>query len=103
MPRWSSGRKWDCQTKGLGFDTRVGKNITGLFSVFRKLLNSGTETGIVPSIRWSLLNMLYMIFLLKSIDCTVGAVIGQLAAAQHVAGSILAATLCVIQKLLFRT
>uniref|UniRef100_A0A2H1UZX2 SFRICE_004739 n=1 Tax=Spodoptera frugiperda TaxID=7108 RepID=A0A2H1UZX2_SPOFR len=36
------------------------------------------------------------------VDCTVGAVAGQLAAAQRVAGFSHGATLCVIHKLLFR-
>uniref|UniRef100_A0A2H1W9V3 SFRICE_028784 n=1 Tax=Spodoptera frugiperda TaxID=7108 RepID=A0A2H1W9V3_SPOFR len=49
MPRWSSGRKCDCRTRGLGFDSRVGQSTTGLFSVFRKFL-SGTESGIESSI-----------------------------------------------------
>ncbi|KAF9789983.1 hypothetical protein SFRURICE_001106 [Spodoptera frugiperda] len=31
--RWSSGRNCDC--RGLGFDSRVRQNITGLISVFR--------------------------------------------------------------------
>lgn len=30
----SSGRKYDCWTKGLGFDFRVEQSITGLFSDF---------------------------------------------------------------------
>uniref|UniRef100_A0A2H1WH42 SFRICE_029663 n=1 Tax=Spodoptera frugiperda TaxID=7108 RepID=A0A2H1WH42_SPOFR len=34
LPRWSSGRKCDCRTRGLGFDSRVGQSITGLFSDF---------------------------------------------------------------------
>ncbi|KAF9791410.1 hypothetical protein SFRURICE_015995 [Spodoptera frugiperda] len=48
QPRWSSGRKCDCRTRGLGFDFWVGQSIAGLFSVFRKCLNSSTESGIVP-------------------------------------------------------
>ncbi|KAF9787550.1 hypothetical protein SFRURICE_001602 [Spodoptera frugiperda] len=36
LPRWSSGRKCDCRTRGLGFDSRVGQSITGLFSDFSK-------------------------------------------------------------------
>ncbi|KAF9797319.1 hypothetical protein SFRURICE_006301, partial [Spodoptera frugiperda] len=35
-----SGRKCDCRTIGLRFDSRVGQSITGPFSVFRKFLNS---------------------------------------------------------------
>ncbi|KAF9795578.1 hypothetical protein SFRURICE_004950 [Spodoptera frugiperda] len=31
-----TGRKCDCRTRGLGFDSRVGQSITGLFSDFRK-------------------------------------------------------------------
>uniref|UniRef100_A0A2H1WY81 SFRICE_032885 n=1 Tax=Spodoptera frugiperda TaxID=7108 RepID=A0A2H1WY81_SPOFR len=34
MSRWSSCRKCDCRTRGLGFDSRVGQSITELFSVF---------------------------------------------------------------------
>ncbi|KAF9812738.1 hypothetical protein SFRURICE_005801, partial [Spodoptera frugiperda] len=45
--RWSSGLK--CRARGLGFDSRIGQSITGLFSVFRKFLSSSTESGIVPS------------------------------------------------------
>ncbi|KAF9793807.1 hypothetical protein SFRURICE_010355 [Spodoptera frugiperda] len=37
MPRWSSGRKCDCRTRGLGFDSRVGQSITGPFSDFRNM------------------------------------------------------------------
>ncbi|KAF9816549.1 hypothetical protein SFRURICE_010708, partial [Spodoptera frugiperda] len=34
-PRWSSGRKCDCRTRGLGFDSRVGQSIiTRLFRFF---------------------------------------------------------------------
>uniref|UniRef100_A0A2H1VAI6 SFRICE_018503 n=1 Tax=Spodoptera frugiperda TaxID=7108 RepID=A0A2H1VAI6_SPOFR len=52
LPRWSSGRKCDCRTLGLGFDSRVGQSITGLFSDFRKFLGSSTESGVV-SRKWS--------------------------------------------------
>uniref|UniRef100_A0A2H1VX18 SFRICE_027787 n=1 Tax=Spodoptera frugiperda TaxID=7108 RepID=A0A2H1VX18_SPOFR len=38
LPRWSSGRKCGCRTRGLGFDSRV-------FSAFRKYLSSNTESG----------------------------------------------------------
>ncbi|KAF9810717.1 hypothetical protein SFRURICE_001507 [Spodoptera frugiperda] len=31
LPRWWSGRKCDCRTRGLGFDSRIGQSITGLF------------------------------------------------------------------------
>uniref|UniRef100_A0A2H1V0A9 SFRICE_038589 n=1 Tax=Spodoptera frugiperda TaxID=7108 RepID=A0A2H1V0A9_SPOFR len=48
-----------------------------------------------------LLRLLHISFA-SSTDCTVGAVAGQLAAAQRVAGSIPFSTLCVIHKLLFR-
>uniref|UniRef100_A0A2H1W7F5 SFRICE_013510 n=1 Tax=Spodoptera frugiperda TaxID=7108 RepID=A0A2H1W7F5_SPOFR len=34
LPRWSSGRKCDCRTRGLGFDSRVGQSITGHFRIF---------------------------------------------------------------------
>ncbi|KAF9796406.1 hypothetical protein SFRURICE_015968 [Spodoptera frugiperda] len=32
LSRWSSGRKCDCRSRGLGFDSRVEQSITGLFS-----------------------------------------------------------------------
>ncbi|KAF9815723.1 hypothetical protein SFRURICE_009240 [Spodoptera frugiperda] len=48
LPRWPSGCKCDCRTRGLGFDSRVGRSITGLFSVFRKFLSGSTESGNVP-------------------------------------------------------
>ncbi|KAF9799001.1 hypothetical protein SFRURICE_011640, partial [Spodoptera frugiperda] len=48
--RWSNGRKCNCRTRGLGFDSRVGQSITGLFSDFRKFLGSNTESGIVSRI-----------------------------------------------------
>uniref|UniRef100_A0A2H1W7P2 SFRICE_008187 n=1 Tax=Spodoptera frugiperda TaxID=7108 RepID=A0A2H1W7P2_SPOFR len=48
LPRWSSGRKCDCRTRGLGFNVRIRQSITGFFSVFRKYLSSSTESGIVP-------------------------------------------------------
>ncbi|KAF9807058.1 hypothetical protein SFRURICE_011202 [Spodoptera frugiperda] len=38
-PCWPSGCKCDCRTKSLGFDSRVGRSITGLFSVFRKKIS----------------------------------------------------------------
>ncbi|KAF9794757.1 hypothetical protein SFRURICE_017447 [Spodoptera frugiperda] len=49
-PRWSSGRKCDYRTRGLGFDSRVGQSITLFFPVFRKFLSSSTESVIVSSI-----------------------------------------------------
>ncbi|KAF9806115.1 hypothetical protein SFRURICE_008243 [Spodoptera frugiperda] len=42
------GCKCDCRARGLGFDSRVGRSITGLFSVFRKFLSGSTESGNVP-------------------------------------------------------
>ncbi|KAF9808890.1 hypothetical protein SFRURICE_000936 [Spodoptera frugiperda] len=48
LPRWSSGHKCDCRTRGLGFDSRVGQSNT--FSDFRKYLDSSTESGIVSRI-----------------------------------------------------
>uniref|UniRef100_A0A2H1W2R9 SFRICE_024421 n=1 Tax=Spodoptera frugiperda TaxID=7108 RepID=A0A2H1W2R9_SPOFR len=39
------GRKCDCRTRGLGFDSRVGQSIAGLFSDFRKILSGSTEFG----------------------------------------------------------
>ncbi|KAF9824752.1 hypothetical protein SFRURICE_016861 [Spodoptera frugiperda] len=47
LPRWLSGRKYDCRTRGLGSDSRVGQSITGLFLVFRKFVSSSTESGFV--------------------------------------------------------
>ncbi|KAF9806490.1 hypothetical protein SFRURICE_001285, partial [Spodoptera frugiperda] len=48
----SSGRNLDCRVRGLGFDSRVGRSIAGLFSVIRKFLSSITESGIVSNTRW---------------------------------------------------
>ncbi|KAF9807375.1 hypothetical protein SFRURICE_008924 [Spodoptera frugiperda] len=48
LPRWPSGCKCDCRARGLGFDSRVGRSISGLFSVFRKFLSGSTESGNVP-------------------------------------------------------
>uniref|UniRef100_A0A2H1WYS7 SFRICE_021631 n=1 Tax=Spodoptera frugiperda TaxID=7108 RepID=A0A2H1WYS7_SPOFR len=50
LPRWPSGCKCDCWARGLGFDSRVGRSITGTFSVFRKFLSGSTESGNVPVI-----------------------------------------------------
>ncbi|KAF9791416.1 hypothetical protein SFRURICE_003208, partial [Spodoptera frugiperda] len=36
------------RARGLGFDSRVGRSIAGLFSVFRKFLSISTESGNVP-------------------------------------------------------
>ncbi|KAF9803048.1 hypothetical protein SFRURICE_012293, partial [Spodoptera frugiperda] len=48
---WSSGRKCDYRTKGLGFDSRAfGKVLLG-FSGFPKFISSSTDSGNVPSIR----------------------------------------------------
>uniref|UniRef100_A0A2H1W093 SFRICE_007625 n=1 Tax=Spodoptera frugiperda TaxID=7108 RepID=A0A2H1W093_SPOFR len=33
----------DCRTRGLGYDSRVGQSIAGLFSDFRKFLSSSTD------------------------------------------------------------
>ncbi|KAF9798980.1 hypothetical protein SFRURICE_011619, partial [Spodoptera frugiperda] len=51
LPRWPSGCKCDCWARGLGFDSRVGRSITGTFSVFRKFLSGSTESGNVPGIK----------------------------------------------------
>ncbi|KAF9789083.1 hypothetical protein SFRURICE_005685, partial [Spodoptera frugiperda] len=40
--------KFSASARGLGFDSRVGRSITGLFSVFRKFLSASTESGNVP-------------------------------------------------------
>uniref|UniRef100_A0A2H1X1B8 SFRICE_038046 n=1 Tax=Spodoptera frugiperda TaxID=7108 RepID=A0A2H1X1B8_SPOFR len=37
MPRWPSGCKCDYRARGLGFDSRVGRSITGLFFSFSKI------------------------------------------------------------------
>ncbi|KAF9795969.1 hypothetical protein SFRURICE_010066, partial [Spodoptera frugiperda] len=34
LPRWPSGCKCDCRDRGLGFDSRVGRSITGFFFRF---------------------------------------------------------------------
>ncbi|KAF9803866.1 hypothetical protein SFRURICE_013143 [Spodoptera frugiperda] len=31
LPRWSNGRKCDCRTRGLGFDSRVGQKINIIY------------------------------------------------------------------------
>uniref|UniRef100_A0A2H1W043 SFRICE_013577 n=1 Tax=Spodoptera frugiperda TaxID=7108 RepID=A0A2H1W043_SPOFR len=49
LPRWSCGRKCNCRSRGLGFDSRVGQSTIGVFSVFRKFLSNGTESGIMSS------------------------------------------------------
>ncbi|KAF9796278.1 hypothetical protein SFRURICE_005197, partial [Spodoptera frugiperda] len=61
LPHWSNGRKCDCRTRGLGFDSRVGQNIIGMFSVFRKFLSSSGVWNCVqyiaigsPPITWDL-------------------------------------------------
>ncbi|KAF9797003.1 hypothetical protein SFRURICE_006878 [Spodoptera frugiperda] len=41
--------KCDCWARSLGFDSRVVLSLTGLFSILRKLLNSSTDSGIVPN------------------------------------------------------
>ncbi|KAF9803604.1 hypothetical protein SFRURICE_019593 [Spodoptera frugiperda] len=48
IPRWPSGCKCDCRARGLGIDSRVGRSITELFSVFRKFLSGSTGSGNVP-------------------------------------------------------
>ncbi|KAF9821781.1 hypothetical protein SFRURICE_001892 [Spodoptera frugiperda] len=43
---------------GLGFDSRVGQSITGLFSVFRKFLSRSTDSAIVsgmPYATWDII------------------------------------------------
>ncbi|KAF9811247.1 hypothetical protein SFRURICE_002616 [Spodoptera frugiperda] len=47
----TTGCKCDCWARGLGFDSRVGRSIIGIFSVFRKFLSSSTESGNVPDQR----------------------------------------------------
>ncbi|KAF9824808.1 hypothetical protein SFRURICE_019855, partial [Spodoptera frugiperda] len=38
LPRWSSGRKCDCRTRGgLGLDSQVGQSLIGLFQIFKNL------------------------------------------------------------------
>ncbi|KAF9823327.1 hypothetical protein SFRURICE_019136, partial [Spodoptera frugiperda] len=49
LPRWPCGRKCDCLARGLGFDSQIGKSITGLFSVFRKFLSGSTDSGMCNS------------------------------------------------------
>ncbi|KAF9814697.1 hypothetical protein SFRURICE_014792 [Spodoptera frugiperda] len=64
MPRWSSGRKCDYWTKGLGFDFWVGQSYTVLFShrvwICARYMAIGS-----PSISWDLKHKI----LLKS-GCT---------------------------------
>ncbi|KAF9799552.1 hypothetical protein SFRURICE_018739 [Spodoptera frugiperda] len=55
---WSSC-KCDCRARDLGFDSRVGLSIAGLFSVSHEFLSSGTETGNVPDIYGNRLTLYY--------------------------------------------
>ncbi|KAF9822489.1 hypothetical protein SFRURICE_006572 [Spodoptera frugiperda] len=43
LPHLSSGRRCDCRIRGLGFDSRVGQSITGLFSGFLIVIGSLVE------------------------------------------------------------
>uniref|UniRef100_A0A2H1WMN7 SFRICE_035484 n=1 Tax=Spodoptera frugiperda TaxID=7108 RepID=A0A2H1WMN7_SPOFR len=40
LPRWSSGRKCDCRTRGLGFDSGSGKVLLGFFEKFSVVARS---------------------------------------------------------------
>ncbi|KAF9797006.1 hypothetical protein SFRURICE_006881 [Spodoptera frugiperda] len=48
LPRWSSGRKCDCRTRGLGFDSRVGQSIAGLFRIFENFLVVARSLELCP-------------------------------------------------------
>ncbi|KAF9809825.1 hypothetical protein SFRURICE_007272 [Spodoptera frugiperda] len=47
LVEWSQVR---LLTEDIGFDSRVGQSITGLFSGFRRFLRGSMEAKIVPSI-----------------------------------------------------
>uniref|UniRef100_A0A2H1V128 SFRICE_028266 n=1 Tax=Spodoptera frugiperda TaxID=7108 RepID=A0A2H1V128_SPOFR len=38
LPRWSSCRKCDCRTRGLGFDSRIRQRNTGFFCIVARSL-----------------------------------------------------------------
>ncbi|KAF9802097.1 hypothetical protein SFRURICE_004348 [Spodoptera frugiperda] len=105
LPRWSSGCKRNCQARGLGFDSWVGRSIVRQFSVFRYFLSSGTESGNVLCsnkvttyiVKWHSVSYcaplptpsgIKGVTILIPHHCTIGAVTGQLAAEQCVEGSI---------------
>uniref|UniRef100_A0A2H1WTG9 SFRICE_026870 n=1 Tax=Spodoptera frugiperda TaxID=7108 RepID=A0A2H1WTG9_SPOFR len=46
---WSSGRKYDCWTRSLGFVPGSDKVLLGFFRFFKKKISSSTESGIVPN------------------------------------------------------
>ncbi|KAF9810654.1 hypothetical protein SFRURICE_021107 [Spodoptera frugiperda] len=59
IPEFPNSRKCDCRKRGPWFDSRVGKNITGLFTVYRKFLSSSTVSGNMPSIWQQAYPLLY--------------------------------------------
>ncbi|KAF9788933.1 hypothetical protein SFRURICE_018509, partial [Spodoptera frugiperda] len=84
LPRRSSGHKCDCRTRGFGFDSRVGQSITGFFRFFENFSGNMLTPYYMGLITQNGEKSVYI----ADFDCTIGAVAGQLAAAQRVAGSI---------------
>ncbi|KAF9793648.1 hypothetical protein SFRURICE_002007 [Spodoptera frugiperda] len=63
LRRWPSGREWS-----LGFDSRLGLRISGIFSAFRKYLSSNTESGICSLLIRAIAD-LYLLFCYIFVNC----------------------------------